>query len=102
LFDISLVLAAQFDTRLLRLCRYALPKRCDSVACPQWSQKTPVDGFAAEMSSRKTQFPRSRSAISGHRYYNPSTGLWLSRDPIEENGGNNVYGICENNALNRW
>ena len=30
----------------------------------------------------------------GFRYYNPSTGRWLSRDPIEEQGGVNIYGIA--------
>jgi RHS repeat-associated protein len=27
----------------------------------------------------------------GYRYYNPETGSWISRDPIEEDGGNNLY-----------
>ncbi|MGV3773432.1 MAG: RHS repeat-associated core domain-containing protein [Verrucomicrobiales bacterium] len=40
-------------------------------------------------------------AISGHRYYNPSTGRWLSKDPIEERGGLNLYGFVENNPLSR-
>ena len=35
----------------------------------------------------------------GFRYYMPSNGLWLSRDPIEENGGVNLYGFVENNPL---
>lgn len=33
-------------------------------------------------------------------YYNPSTGSWLSRDPIEEEGGLNLYGFCLNNPIN--
>ena len=32
----------------------------------------------------------------GHRYYNPATGRWLSRDPIEEEGGINLYGFVGN------
>jgi RHS repeat-associated protein len=36
----------------------------------------------------------------GQRYYNPSTGRWLSRDPIEEQGGKNLYGFVANNAVN--
>ncbi|UDQ98349.1 RHS repeat-associated core domain-containing protein [Lentisphaerota bacterium WC36G] len=35
-----------------------------------------------------------------YRYYNPSTGKWLSRDPIEEDGGENIYGIVDNKPLN--
>jgi len=32
----------------------------------------------------------------GFRYYNPSTGMWLSRDPIEEKGGLNLYAFVKN------
>ena len=35
-----------------------------------------------------------------YRYYDPLTGRWPSRDPIEEEGGSNLYGICENNLVN--
>jgi RHS repeat-associated protein len=31
-----------------------------------------------------------------HRYYQPDIGRWLSRDPIEEYGGINLYGYVEN------
>jgi RHS repeat-associated protein len=33
----------------------------------------------------------------GYRNYNPSTGRWLSRDPIAERGGLNLYGFVHNN-----
>jgi RHS repeat-associated protein len=35
----------------------------------------------------------------GYRYYNPETGRWLNRDPIEERGGLNLYGYVNNNPL---
>jgi RHS repeat-associated protein len=38
----------------------------------------------------------------GYRYYDPNTGRWPSRDPIEEEGGINLYGFVENNGLNKW
>jgi RHS repeat-associated protein len=38
-------------------------------------------------------------AYYGYRYYNPSTGRWLSRDPAEENGGLNLYGFVNNDAV---
>ena len=38
----------------------------------------------------------------GHRYYQPRTGRFLNRDPIEESGGLNLYGFCGNNGVNRW
>ena len=36
----------------------------------------------------------------GLRYYQPSTGRWLSRDPIGEKGGLNLYGYVANNPIN--
>ena len=36
----------------------------------------------------------------GFRYYNPSTGKWPNRDPIEERGGVNLYGMVGNNPVN--
>jgi hypothetical protein len=35
-----------------------------------------------------------------YRYYNPRTGRWPSRDPIEEEGGPNYYGFVGNDAVN--
>jgi RHS repeat-associated protein len=35
----------------------------------------------------------------GYRYYDPVTGRWPSRDPIEEKGGVNVYGALQNDFL---
>ena len=36
----------------------------------------------------------------GYRYYNPSTGRWLSRDPMHEQGGPNLYGFVDGDAVN--
>ena len=36
----------------------------------------------------------------GFRYYNPETGRWLNRDPIEERGGINLYNCVGNNPIN--
>ena len=38
----------------------------------------------------------------GYRYYNPQMGRWLNRDPIEEQGGLNLYGFVGNDSINRW
>ena len=35
-----------------------------------------------------------------HRYYDPETGRWLNRDPIEEAGGVNLYGFLRNDSIN--
>lgn len=37
----------------------------------------------------------------GYRYYSPEIGRWLSRDPIGERGGSNLYEIAFSNLLNR-
>jgi RHS repeat-associated protein len=36
----------------------------------------------------------------GFRFYSPSLGRWITRDPIEEAGGLNLYGFVGNNAVN--
>jgi len=37
----------------------------------------------------------------GHRYYDPETARWPSRDPIAEKGGVNLYGFVGNNGVGR-
>jgi RHS repeat-associated protein len=36
----------------------------------------------------------------GYRWFDPMTGRWPSRDPIEEEGGVNLYGFVGNNGVN--
>lgn len=38
----------------------------------------------------------------GLRYYSPTLGRFINKDPIEEQGGLNLYGFCHNNAINKW
>jgi RHS repeat-associated protein len=38
----------------------------------------------------------------GLRYYSPSLGRFLNKDPIGESGGVNLYGFCGNNGVNKW
>ena len=33
-----------------------------------------------------------------YRYYSPELGRWISRDPIEEEGGVNLYAMVGNNS----
>ena len=37
----------------------------------------------------------------GRRFYSPRIARWLTRDPIEEDGGLNLYAYCGNNAV-KW
>lgn len=36
----------------------------------------------------------------GYRYYAPGLGRWVSRDPIEEEGGINILCFCNNESIN--
>lgn len=38
----------------------------------------------------------------GTRYYSPSQGRFINRDPIEEEGGLNLYAFCANNGVNSY
>ena len=38
----------------------------------------------------------------GFRYYSPSLGRFLNRDPLGELGGNNLYAFVENDPVNGW
>ena len=37
----------------------------------------------------------------GYRFYNPTTGRWISRDPSEEKGGANLYNFLHNEPVAR-
>jgi RHS repeat-associated protein len=50
--------------------------------------------------STKYQDDETDLLYYGYRYYSPSTGRWLSRDPIEEDGGFNLYGFVNSNPVN--
>jgi RHS repeat-associated protein len=54
--------------------------------------------------AKSTENQRFSSAAKyyGYRYYDLVTGRWPSRDPIEEEGGVNLYGFVGNNGVNRW
>ena len=36
----------------------------------------------------------------GYRYFDPLTGRWMSKDPIGEGGGTNLYGFVGNDGMN--
>jgi RHS repeat-associated protein len=49
--------------------------------------------------STKYQDEETDLLYYGFRYYNPCTGRWLSRDPIGERGGKNLYGFVGNQPI---
>jgi RHS repeat-associated core domain len=52
---------------------------------------------ATKYADAETQF-----VYYGHRYYVPILGRFLNRDPIEEEGGINLYGFCGNDGVNYY
>lgn len=52
--------------------------------------------------STKPQDAETGLYYYGYRYYDPVTGRWPSRDPIEEMGGVNLYGFVNNNVVIGW
>jgi RHS repeat-associated protein len=51
--------------------------------------------------SSKHQDPHTGWVYYGYRWYDPENGRWPSKDPIEERGGINLYGMVGNDAVNR-
>jgi RHS repeat-associated protein len=51
-----------------------------------------------------TKFTDDESGLVyyGARYYGPSLGRFITRDPIGELGGLNLYGFCGNDSINRF
>jgi RHS repeat-associated protein len=53
--------------------------------------------FSTKYTDTETQF-----LYYGYRYYNPSLGRWLGRDPLGEKGGVHLYAFCRNNGINAY
>ena len=49
--------------------------------------------------STKPQDPVTGLYYYGYRYYDPLTGRWPSRDPIDEGGGPNLYNFVVNDGI---
>jgi RHS repeat-associated protein len=55
----------------------------------------------ARSTSARSTPNAARVAEYGFRYTDPKTGRWLSRDPIGERGGANLYGFVGNDGIDR-
>jgi RHS repeat-associated protein len=51
---------------------------------------------------KTTEFQRFRTGVTdyGYRWYDAPNARWPSRDPIEEQGGINLYGFLNNDSIN--
>ncbi len=52
--------------------------------------------------STKPQDPTTGLYYYGYRFYDPTNGRWINRDPIEEEGGVNLYGFVGNEVVNMF
>lgn len=71
-----------------------------SVMGPDWTPRamslfTWDFGFHGQFLDRET-----RCYDYGFRYFSPELGRWVSRDPIGEKGGKNIYGFVESRPVN--
>ena len=82
----------------------------DSISLPKLTspsprRRPPRPGNASSFRSLRPQKPSKMAENAVHvadylyRYYDPLTGRWSSRDPIEEEGGVNLYGFVGNATL---
>ena len=62
------------------------------------SQSGPFADFFRHRFSTKYFDAESSLYYYGYRFYHPALMRWLTRDPIEEEGGWNLYAICGNNC----
>jgi len=68
--------------------------------------RPPRPGNASRSRALRPQKPSKLAEKTVHvadylyRYYDPLTGRWPSRDPIEEEGGLNLYGFVGNDGVN--
>jgi RHS repeat-associated protein len=69
-----------------------------------FGNKTKIIGEAAYKNpfrfSGKYEDDETGFIYYGYRYFNPQIGRWISKDPIEETGGINLYGFISNDPTN--
>lgn len=63
------------------------------------SQSGPLAGVFRHRFSTKYFDPETGLYYYGYRFYLPVLRCWLTRDPIEERGGLNLYCMCENSLV---
>ena len=67
-----------------------------------WGRMTQVSGTRLSPIGYAGMFWHGQSGlnIALYRAYDPNLGRWVSRDPIKERGGINLYGYVGNNPIN--
>ena len=85
------------------------PEEEGGISTPKAPSTPPKNGpSATSADTLTTQKPSKindflgRVAYYGYRWYDPLTGRWPSRDPIEERGGENLYGFVCNDGIGNF
>ena len=65
------------------------------------SQSGPLAGFFRHRFSTKYYDSETGLYYYGYRFYHPALMRWLNRDPLEEEGGVNLYGFCANMPIKK-
>ena len=82
----------------------------DSASPREINPQCDIDGNLISKSGSLADFFRHRFSTKyfntksslyyyGYRFYHPRLMRWLNRDPIEEEGGLNLYAFCQNDPL---
>jgi RHS repeat-associated protein len=74
---------------------------CGQLPGPGISSPAAQSPVRTRTSTTRSELP-SAFHYYGYRQLNPLTGRWVSRDPIEEEGGVNLYGFVGNDGVGRW
>ena len=71
-----------------------------------WGEIRDIEGTAAYWNPFRfsSEFYDDETGLVyyNYRYYAPALGRWLSRDPIGEEGGMNLYAMIKNNTINHY
>jgi hypothetical protein len=95
----------------LPLLPLARPTRRRSPTTPTTASRTPIRSEPAKdlppvqarsQALHSPNGPAGNKQDYGYRCDDSATGNWPSRDPIEEEGGPNLYGFVGNAGVNRW
>jgi RHS repeat-associated protein len=97
--NVSTLLSIQPDSSLRTEATYQYDAFGQESANTIRSQDTNAQPFPFRFSG-KYHDAETGLAYYGFRYYSPELGRWLNRDPIEEEGGVNLYGMVGNDVVN--
>ncbi|HEY3413121.1 MAG TPA: RHS repeat-associated core domain-containing protein [Armatimonadota bacterium] len=72
----------------------------DAFGARQLNGNTNVFQYGAQWGYYTDAETTTGLVVCGHRYYDPATGRWLTRDPIGYSGGINLYGYVGGDPVN--